>query len=169
MRAVRLAAIGVAVGALACPAALAGHGKVGTWEVTTKMGGAGMPQMPNMANLPPEVQARMKARGVQMNAGGGMTSKFCMTAEQVNNDKPPMTHRDNCKAENVKMSGNTFSADVICTGPMQSKGHMEFTYSSPEHYSGFMNTTMTMEGGQQMTHKMTMDARWLSPDCKKTQ
>lgn len=165
MHIVRFAAIGAALTLAVCPAAMAGHGKVGTWEVTMKMGGAGMPQMPSMANMPPEMQARMKAHGVQMNGGGGITTKFCMTPEQVNADKPPMTHRDNCKTENVKTSGNTFSADVICTGQMQSKGHMEFTFSSPEHYSGFMKTTVTMEGGQQMNHDMAMDAHWVSANC----
>ena len=164
MRVVGLAAIGVAVGVLACPAAFAGHGKVGTWEVNTKMNMGGMPAMPNMANLPPEVQARMKARGVQMNGNGGITSRFCMTPEQVANDKPPMTHRGNCQAQNMKTSGNTFSADVVCTGQMQAKGHVEFTFSSPEHYSGHQTMTMTMDG-RQMTNEMTMDARWLSPDC----
>ena len=165
MHIVRFAAIGAALTLAVCPAAMAGHGKVGTWEVTMKMGGDGMPAMPDMSKMPPEAQARMKAHGVTMNGGGGMTSRFCMTQEQVNGDKPPMTHRDNCKTENVKTSGNTFSADVICTGQMKSKGHMEFTFSSPEHYSGHMTNTVTMEGGQQMNHDMTMDAHWVSATC----
>ncbi len=165
MNAFRFAAIGAAVVALTCPAALAGHGKVGTWEVTTHM--AGMPPMPNMANLPPEAQAQMKAHGVQMNGGGGITSRFCMTAEQVNSDKPPMTHSGDCQAQNMKMSGNTFSADVVCKGRMNGKGHIEITYSSPEHYSGHETMTMTMEGGQQMKHDKTMDAHWVSPTCQK--
>ncbi len=147
------------------PVALAAHGKVGTWQVTTKMGGGGMAAMPNMANLPPEVQARMKAHGVQMNGAGGMTAKFCMTQEQVNSDKPPMTHRGDCQAQNVHVKGNTFSADIVCTGHMNGKGHMEYTFDSPEHYSGHQTMTMTMEGGQPMTNEMTMDAHWLSPTC----
>ncbi len=155
----------VAVALAASPAALAAHGKVGTWEVTTKMGGGGMGAMPNMANLPPEVQAKMKAHGVQMNAGGGMTAKFCMTPEQVNSDKPPMVHRGDCQAQNVTVKDNTFSADIVCTGHMKGKGHVEYTFDTPEHYSGHQTMTMTMEGGQQMTNDMTMDAHWLSATC----
>jgi hypothetical protein len=165
MNTFRVTAIGAAFGLAMCPAALAGHGKVGTWEVTTQMKTGGMPAMPNMANLPPEIQARMKSHGVQMNAGGGMTSRFCMTADQVNGDKPPMTHRGNCQAQNMKMSGSTFSADVVCTGHMNAKGHIELTFDKPEHYSGHQTMTMTMEGGQPMTNDMTMDARWVAPDC----
>ena len=164
MNTLRVALIAAACAALVEPAALAGHGKVGTWEVSTKMSGGAMAGMPDMSKMPPEVLARMKARGMSMNAGGGMTSKFCMTAEQVNTDKPPMTHRGNCEAQNVKMKGNFFSADVVCKAPSNAKGHIEITYDSPEHYSGKQTTTMTMNGKTQ-THEMLLDARWLSPDC----
>ena len=166
MRVMHFAAIGTAFAIAVSPAAIAGHGKVGTWEVTTTMGGSGMPQMPNMANLPPEVQARMKAHGTMMHGNGGMTSRFCMTAEQVNSDKPPMTHHGDCEAKNLIVKGNTFSADVVCKGRMNATGHVEITYSSPEHYSGHQNMTMTIDG-QKMTHNMTMDARWVSPTCEK--
>lgn len=163
MNVIRTAAIGIALAVAASPAALAAHGKVGTWEVTTTFGG--MPAMPNMANLPPEAQARMKAHGTMMH-GHGMTSRFCMTAQEVNSDKPAMTHHGDCQAQNVKASGNTFSADVVCKGRMNGKGHIEITYSSPEHYSG--RQTMTFEmNGQQMNHDMTMDAHWVSPTCEK--
>jgi hypothetical protein len=123
MNTVRIATLGVACAALLVPAALAAHGKVGTWEVSTKMSGGAMAGMPDMSKLPPAVQAQMKACGVSMNAGGGMTVKFCMTADQVNTDKPPMSHRDNCETQNVKMQGNIFSADVVCKGPGAAKGH----------------------------------------------
>lgn len=165
MNTLRAFLIGTVCVLMATPAALAGHGKVGTWEVTTKMSGGGMAAMPDMSKLPPEVQARMKAHGVQMNAGGGMTVKYCMTAEQVAADKPPMTHRGPCEAQNLKLKGNTFSADIVCTGPMDGKGHVEVTFDTPEHYIGHQTTTMTMNG-QPMTRDMSMEGRWISADCK---
>lgn len=164
MNFVRVASMGVACVALLAPAALAAHGKVGTWEVSTKMSGGGMASMPDISKLPPAVQAQMKARGVSMNAGGGVTAKFCMTADQVNTDKPPMTHRGNCEAQNIKMQGNFFSADVVCKGPGAAKGHIEITFDGPTHYSGRQTSTVTMEG-QTQTHEMLLDAHWLSPDC----
>jgi len=164
MSAVRTVVLGAAFILAASPAALAAHGKAGTWEVTTTMSGGGMGAMPDMSKLPPEVRARMQAHGVQMN-GGGMTAKFCMTADQVANDKPPMTHHGNCEAQNMKVKGNTFSADVVCKGHMNGKGHVEVTYDTPEHYTGHQTITMTMDG-QQMTHDMTMEGHWLSADCK---
>ena len=164
MNTVRVALIGAACAAHLAPAAQAAHGKVGTWEVSTKMSGSTMAGMPDMSKLPPEVQAKMKARGVSMNAGGGMTAKFCMTADQVNNDKPPMTHRSECEPQNVKMQGNVFSADVVCKGPGAAKGHIEITFDGPTHYSGRQTTTVTV-GGQAQSHEMLLDAHWLSPDC----
>ena len=160
----------VALTAAACavllaPAALAAHGKAGTWEVTTKMSGGGMAGMPDMSKLPPAAQARMKAHGVSMNAGGGMTSKFCMTAEQVNANKPPMTRADSpCKTENMKVAGHSFSADIVCTGKVNGRGHTEMTFDSPEHYSGHQTMTMTVNG-HTIDHEMTMEARWLTPAC----
>ena len=107
----------------------------------------------------------MKAHGVSMNAGGGMTSKFCMTPEQVNADKPPMTRADSpCKTENMKVAGHSFSADIVCTGKVNGRGHTEMTFDSPEHYSGRQTMTMTVNG-HTIDHEMTMDARWLTPNC----
>lgn len=163
----RMAFVGLTCIAILAPAALAGHGKVGTWQVTTRMGGMdnAMVKMPDMSKLPPAVQAKMKARGMQMNPGGGMTAKFCMTEDQVKADKPPMTRPDSpCKPQNIKVTGHTFSADIVCTGKMNGRGHTEMTFDSPEHYSGHQTMTMTMEG-RTMTHEMFMDAKWLSPNC----
>ncbi|MDR3528542.1 MAG: DUF3617 domain-containing protein [Rhizomicrobium sp.] len=143
------------------PAALAAHGKVGTWEATIQSNG--MAAMPDMSKLPPSVQAQMKARGVHMNAGG-MTTKFCMTAEQVKNDKPELSRHGACETVNLKMTGNTFSADMVCKGETKMRGHVEVTFDSAEHYTGRTTMTMTVEG-QTTTRATTMEARWLSPTC----
>ena len=163
----RIFLIGAAAAILLAPAALAAHGKVGTWQVTTTMGGMdnSMAAMHDMSKMPPDVQAKMKAHGVHMNGGGGMTTKFCMSEDQVKNDQPQLTRPNSpCKAANVKVSGNTFNADIVCSGQMTGKGHIEMTFDSPEHYSGHQSMTMSMNG-QTMTHEMSMDAKWLSPNC----
>jgi len=165
MHTTRIAAAALATGLLLSPAALAGHGKAGLWEVTTKNTIAGMAGMPDMASLPPQVQAQMRAHGVQMNGGGGITSRFCMTADQVANDRPVVDHPGECKPQNMKFTGQAFSTDIVCTGKMKGTGHVQFTFSSPEHYSGSETMDMTEPGGMPMRTTMTMDARWLSPNC----
>lgn len=156
--------IGVAVigFVLAAVPASAGHGKPGTWESKVQPGGGALP---NMANLPPAVQAQMKARGVQMTAGI-ITSRYCMTPEQVAQDKPVLTPRDNCETKNLKLTGNTFTADMICRGEMKTTGHIEVTFDSAEHYHGKIVNTMEM-GGQSRTSTMLIEARWLSSNCVK--
>ena len=155
----------IALAVVLTPSALAAHGKAGLWQLTIQTNSGAMAGMPDMSKLPPQVQAQMRAHGTSM-GGNTMTSKYCMTAAQVASDQPAFRQASNCKSENARMSGNTFSADVVCTGAMKSRGHTEITYTSPEHYSGTQTTDVFMEGRAIHT-TMNMDARWLSPNCGK--
>ena len=155
----------IALAILITPSALAAHGKAGLWQSTVQMNSGAMAGMPDMSKMPPQVQAQMRARGTSM-GGNTMITKYCMTAAQVASDKPAFRQASNCKSENVRTSGNTFSADVVCTGKMKGRGHVQIIYSSPEHYSGMQTTDMVMEG-RTMHTTMNIDARWLSPNCGK--
>ncbi len=147
------------------PAAWGAHGKPGLWEITIKNNAGNMAGMPDMSRLPPQARAQMQARGIQMNSAG-MTSRYCMTAADVANDKPVLTHNASCQAKNMKTVGNTFSADLVCTGKVVGTGHVQITYASPEHYYGRETVAMTVHGTQMHTD-MSMDGRWLSADCGK--
>jgi len=152
-----------AVAVVVTSSALAAHGKVGLWQANIQT--SGLPGMPSMANLPPEVAAQMKARGITMGAGGTtITTKFCMTAAQVASDKPITSQNNSCTTQNVKIQGNTMSADVICTGQMNSRGHIVATWSSLEHYSAVQNMDMVQQG-QTVHTTMNINAQWLSPNC----
>lgn len=164
MHTMRNAAAALAAGLLLSLAALAAHGKAGLWEVTTRNNMGGMPSMPDMSSLPPQVQAQLKARGVRMN-GSEIATRFCMTADQVASDHPVLTHNAECKAQNVKFEGSTFNADIVCTGKLKGTGHVQITFSSPVHYLGSETMDMTEPGGTPMHTTMAMDARWLSPNC----
>src|SRR5438874_9499636 len=117
----RIFRAGLVVGAAAVPlAALASHGKVGLWEITTHM------NMPNMmANIPPEALARMKAAGVNMPNNQTYTSQHCMTAAEVAQEKPPpMRNSEDCAMNNMSHDAHNFTADMTCsTGRMQGNGH----------------------------------------------
>jgi len=162
MKSICATALAAALAIALTPAALAAHGKAGLWEVAIQTGG-GMAAMPDMSKMPPQVQAQMRAHGVHM-GGNTITTKYCMTAADVANDAPAFKHESNCKPENVKVMGNTYSADVVCTGKLTARGHIHITYSSPVHYSG-TQTTMMMMDGRTMNTTTNMDARWVSPDC----
>jgi hypothetical protein len=146
---------------LATPA-LAAHGKAGLWEITTTSSGARL-----SAQLPPEVEAKMRARGIKIPSGNTFTVQHCMTAQEVAMDKPPPMSRgaQSCKVQNMKKTGQTVSADMVCSGKsMQGSGHFTMTYDSPEHYAGKMSFSMSANG-HPMTMTNTMEGRWISPSC----
>jgi len=161
----RIAVAGLTVTALglATPA-FAGFGKVGTWEMTTATAGNGAPAMPDFSKLPPDIRAKMKARGVQMTSGGGVKSKFCMSAEDVKRQAPPLGQKGNCRAKNVVLRKTTYAADVECTGEMNARGHISMVFDTPEHYSMRQTMRVTVNNMPVITD-MTIDAKWLSPNC----
>lgn len=146
---------------LALPvAAFAGHGKVGLWQITTRM------NMPNMmASIPPEQLARMEAAGVHMPNNQSFSSQHCMTAEEVNADKPPpMRGTKDCTMANVTHDAHSLSMDVVCKGEMDGKGHLTVTYDSDEHYSGsYAFTGMAHDHPASMTN--SFEGKWISADC----
>jgi hypothetical protein len=155
---------GLVVGAIALPAvALAAHGKVGLWEITTHM------NMPNMmANIPPDQLARMQAMGVHMPNAQTMTTQHCMTAEEVAMDKPPpMRNASDCTVSNATHDAHTYAADMVCSGQMQGHGHVSVAYDSDEHYSGSYSFSGSAHGHPaEMT--TSFEGKWISADCGTT-
>lgn len=144
--------------------ALAMHGKAGLWQITATM------NMPGMAaQIPPAQLAQMRAHGIRIPANNSITTTHCMTAQDVAMDKPPPMDKGRakaCKMQNLKVAGQTVSADMVCSGAnMAGTGHFAMTYDSPEHYAGKMTMDMTTHG-----HRMAMtnsfEAKWISPVCK---
>ena len=153
---------GAAALLIAVVPAIASHGKAGLWSITVTMN---MPGMPDMSRLPPEAQAAMRARGMSAN-GRTMTVQHCMTQTEVEAVKPPpMRNAQDCKTTNVKTAGQSFSADLVCTGQMNATGHFEVTYDSPEHYTGKSSFSGTQDG-HPINSTTTMEGRWVSADCK---
>ena len=161
MKRVRFAFIGMVLGmALSAPiAAWASHGKPGLWEIKVQTDMGPMQGMPDMSKMPPEVRARIEAMHKT-----GMTVRHCMTAAEVASDRPNLSHNQNCKAINVKATGQTFSADLVCTGKMIGSGHVRTTFDSPGHYTSVVNMTGTVSG-HSVNNAMKIDARWVSPNC----
>ncbi|HEY4124501.1 MAG TPA: DUF3617 domain-containing protein [Rhizomicrobium sp.] len=155
-------AAGIAAAGLLVSGAVASHGKAGLWNATTTMEMEGMPQMPDMSQMPPEVQARMKAMNIQP-SGKGIKSQYCMTQAQVDQDRPPVNNK-NCKVTGYKVVGHTYTGDMVCTGDFEGTGHVEATYDSSEHYKG--STTMKGTGhGHPVNMHLTFEGQWVSANC----
>lgn len=151
----------VAAAAFAVPS-VAFAAKPGLWSstVTVNLGG-GMP------SIPPEQMAQMKAMGIQIpNMAAPMTSQYCLSPQEAAGNRPRMGKdmESSCKTENVKTVGRTTSADLVCTGEMNGRGHMETTYASEERYSGRMTFKGTA-GGRPMNMTNTFEGRFVSADC----
>ena len=144
--------------------------KPGLWEITTQMSGGGMPAMPAMSD---SQRKQMEAMGVKMpgGPGGGMTMavKHCVTKEQAEKRQPPQTDEDRkqkCEQKDVKVSGNTVTWKIVCTGEQKMTGTGSMTYQGEEAYKG--ESTFNMEGGKRgpMTMKQNYSGKWLAAACK---
>lgn len=151
--------------------------KPGLWEITNKMGGSGesgakmaaaMEQMQKqMASMSPEQRKQMEKmmaqQGVNMSAGGGMSTRVCITKEMAARNETPAQTQGDCKQEQMQKSGNTTKFRFTCSKP-PSSGEGEVTMNSPESYTMKMKMSRDVKGKPE---QMTMDAqgRFVSNDC----
>ncbi|HEX6632612.1 MAG TPA: DUF3617 domain-containing protein [Usitatibacter sp.] len=125
------------------------HGKVkpGMYEYRTEMDMGAIPGMP-------------PGMGKQTH-----TFQHCVTEEDVK--KGEMGRSDNmpknCEVKDFKMSGNTASYTMVCTGEHAMTAHNRITFND----TGYdMDMRMKMsQGGQPMDMKQHMQARYLGA-CK---
>jgi hypothetical protein len=164
MRSWVLGVAGIAAAAILVPGvALSAHGKAGLWNITTKMEMPGMPQMPDMSTMPPEVQARMKAMHMGSN-GNSISVQHCMSQAEVDQGKPPEMGHKQCKLTGFTTAGHTYTGDMVCSGEFTGTGHMQVSYDSDEHYSGSMTMAGTAQGHPMNMHS-TFEGQWVSADC----
>lgn len=149
--------------------------KPGLWEVTPDsqtINGKPLPDMSaklaeQMKRMPPEMRAQMdaqmKARGIQMAPGGnGMAVRMCITKDMLNQNRwQKMDGR--CQNTALKQSGATWSWKFTCTEPA-SEGEGSTTFQGSEAYTSDMEMRST-RNGQAQTVAMKHHAKWLGADC----
>ncbi len=148
-----------ALAVLLLPAApaLANHGKVGLWNVTSSVA----------ITLPPELAAEMKKSGTVMPTKP-VTVQMCMSREEVESNAPP--HIDSgatgCVTKLVSQSASAMRANVVCSGQLKGSGSIAVAYQGAEHYSGSYNFKGTSYGSStNMT--TTFKGDWVKADCGK--
>jgi hypothetical protein len=166
MRPSILSAAIVAIAALPC-VAQAAHRVPGQWEVTTTMN-----FVQGGIQIPPEVQAQMKARGIKMpNFAEPHTYKHCLTPEEAAKDEhPDFSENKECTSQNAKWSGDHFHADITCGGNGGTRhGVIDGDIGSGgESYAG----TFKMEGddphmGGHFVMQGQSSGKWMGPTCAK--
>jgi hypothetical protein len=143
--------------------------KPGLWEINTQMSGGGMPAMPAVSDAQ---RKKMEAMGIKMPAaaGGGMgvAVKTCVTKEQADKRQPPRSDEDRqqkCEQKDMKVSGNTVTWKIECTGERKMTGTGSITYQGEESYSG--ESTFNMQDAKHgpTTMKQNYTGKWLAATC----
>lgn len=147
--------------------------KPGLWEFkqTPQLDPARKAQMAQaqkaMEGMPPErrqmIEQMMAQKGVSMDmAGGVITVKTCVTAEQAQRNIAPVQHHGNCTQE-VQRSGSVLKTHFVCTDPA-SEGDAVVTLRGNE---GFTNevTVRRQRDGKTETMKVNGEGRWLGASC----
>ena len=158
------------VAAGASLAATAHAMKPGLWEITTQMSGAGMPAMPKM---PDAQRKQMEAMGIKMPGGAaggmGVVAKHCVTKEQAEKRQPPQSEEDRqqrCEQKDIKVSGNTVTWKIECTGERKMTGTGSITYQGEESYKGESTFNMQDPKRGPTTMQQSYSGRWLAATCK---
>ena len=140
--------------------------KAGLWETTTNMSfqQSPFPQMPAQAN------GHAMPGGSPF--GGPHTTQVCVTQAQIdkynaiyNNNSPQQ--RD-CQMSNIVKTANGMTADMVCTGRMNGKASVHFTWSDGDHSTGTIHFTGTMQMGPNsmpVEWTNTISSVFKSADC----
>lgn len=136
--------------------------KPGLWEVATESD-----MFKEMPKITPQQAAQMRQMGIEVPQamGGAVSMKMCFTKEMTESDEPPVHERsDGCQTKNMRMSGNSYSAEMVCNNA-EMKGHG--TIQAAYHPTRF-DSTVTFKGvmhGKPVNTNTKTSGRWLGANC----
>ncbi|MEZ5290988.1 MAG: DUF3617 domain-containing protein [Vicinamibacterales bacterium] len=147
--------------------------KAGLWEVrmsTLDADGRPMPApgMEGLANMPPEMRARMeealKARGASLPDASGAI-KTCLSKDQLSTDRwQQQAAESGCTTTYASQSGSTWTWHSTCAGRFAAEADGETTFTGTEAYRTKVVTTSTIRGKRTTTTRI-VDGKFLSADC----
>jgi hypothetical protein len=145
--------------------------KPGLWQVRSEREVDGQKsKMPDMSehlkNMPPEqrkqIEDMMKQRGVDMSGGSMNDMKICLGKDSVDPDQW-QRNQGSCKTDYLSRTGTTWKWHTSCREPAaETDGEAHF--NSSDSYTVKTATTMAIQG-QTRTTRMTLNSKWLGPDC----
>jgi hypothetical protein len=135
--------------------------KAGLWEMTSTMTWQQSPMPPGMT---------MPAGANSPFGGGPRTNQVCVTQAMIDKYGAPMPQSRNnqCQVSNVSMKANGMSADWVCSGMMAGKGTVESSWTDPEHATGKVHFTGTMQMGpnsRPVEYTIETSSVYKGPDC----
>ena len=136
------AAIAAGLLALSASAGLADGIEAGLWKITTTTDTGGMTGPPHQSSkcLTAEQVADLPAT-------------FSPIANTINSACAPMQH---------SFDGKTLKWHLVCKGQLDMELTGAFTFDSPHHYSGTVESAASMAGQPMPGSKNTVEAEWVS-------
>lgn len=135
--------------------------KMGLWKTTTVATMAGL-------QLPPEVEARMKAMGRSLTQPQTTTMLVCITPEKWR-QAFSRSKDQSCQFANQQQSSTGMSADINCTSGSgrTTTGHMQMTFDSDTRMHGNFHMNVASEQQPQpMTVDTTYQGDYQGSDCQ---
>jgi len=151
--------------------------RTGLWEVTTKRSSTGMPELPKMPTIPPEMLAQLPpAQRAQIEnmmktrknvAPGVHVHRFCVTRASL--DKTPdfgMAEREaDCTRTRNERSARGWQVQEVCrSGGRKQTMNIRYDVVNRKTIKGAVDIAMR-DGRDDVTMKQEMHGRWLGPDC----
>jgi hypothetical protein len=123
----------------------------------------------NLPKIPTVQMEQMRKMGVAMPnmRNGGMVQKVCITRQMAERDGTPqmLQAERGCESKNFKTSGNSYSGDIVCTGPgLKGEGKVKGAFSGNESFSSTYDFKGTA-GGQPVSQHQETSGKWLGVDC----
>jgi hypothetical protein len=146
--------------------------KMGLWEVKSSVLDAnGKPQAPPeqaaMANMPPEIRARMaemmKARGMSMPDPSGVM-KVCQTKESMDSGKwQALAANAGCTSDYSTQSSSSWKFHSSCP-KLKAESDGEIVFSNAENYTTKVTTKSGLMGKDATTTRV-MVSHWVGASC----
>ena len=140
--------------------------KLGLWEHTVITSVAGMPPV-DTSKMTPEQAARAAEAMKEMGNGKSVTTKTCLTKEDLAKDSFMMPNSANmtCTRNVTSNTKSQFAADITCTGQQSMKGRIEIDASAGgSAFTGTMKMDSTTPGRPSGV-SIKMSGKYLSADC----
>jgi Protein of unknown function (DUF3617) len=107
--------------------------KAGLWNLTTTMTWQQSPFPAGMGDP---------------SGGGPRTTPVCITQQYIDKYGAILPQsRGNCQVINLVKKDHGMTADMVCTGPMSGKGHLESSWTDDEHARGRIHFVGAMQAG----------------------
>jgi hypothetical protein len=139
------------------------------WEVQVEQDGK-LPKLSDMGdrlkNLPAQqrqqIEAMMKARGVDM-SGGANKLRICLDKASLDQGQWQGEQDARCKTD-MKRGTGKWTWHSVCGAPYNAVTDGEATFNGTDSYVVKTNTTMTIRGETRTTQN-TLRSKWVGADC----